>query len=170
MPRKVQFLDCPGSNSEVRKIKMDLDEVEALEKVWMEPLGLGRIEENREQREQEKEKEKRLLFLGVKEVIPRGKVVFSNETFFVERSGGLITIRPRYVREYLRKIGTRRRNRWIKITRGAKPIIIPLIASENVEKWFEERYIRNIKKGQQGKFIEAVWKYRHEFLQEVAMG
>jgi len=147
---------------------MDLDE--ALEKVWTEPLGLDRIEENREQREQEKEKEKKLLFLEEKEVVPRGEVVYSNERFFVERSGGLVTIRPRYIRVYLKKIGTRKRNRYIKVTKGPNPIVIPLIASENVEKWFEERFLRNIKKGQQGKFIKAVWEHRYEFLQEVMMG
>lgn len=146
---------------------MDLDE--ALEKVWTEPLD--RIEDG-EQREQEKEKkEKRLLFLERKEVAPCGEVVYSNERFFVERSGGLITIRPRYIRVYLKKIGTRKRNRYIKVTRGANPIIIPLIASENVEKWFEEKYVKNaVKRNQQAAFIKAVWKYRYEFLQEVMMG
>ena len=151
---------------------MDLDEVEALEKVWMEPLGLGRIEENREQREQEKEKEKRRLFLQKKEIAPCGEVVYSNDVFYVERSEGVVVIRPKYVREYLRKIGTRRRNRWIKITRGANPIVIPLAATnENVERWFEEKYVKNaIKRNQQTAFIKAVWEHRYEFLQEVMMG
>ncbi len=150
---------------------MDLGVDEVLEKVWIEPESLDRVED-REQREQEKErKEKRLFFLERKEVAPRGEVVYSNERFFVERSGGLVTIRPRYIRVYLKKIGTRKRNRYIKVTRGPNPIVIPLIASENAEKWFEERYVRNaVKRNQQTAFIKAVWEHRYQFLQEVTMG
>ena len=147
---------------------MDLDE--ALEKVWTEPLD--RVKDG-EQGEQEKEKkERKLLFLEKKEVAPcGGDVVYRNEKFFVERSEGLIVIRPRYMKIYLKRIGTRRRNRYIRVVKGPNPIIIPLAATrENVERWLEEKFLRNVKKGQQGRFIEAVWEHRYQFLQEVTMG
>ncbi|RLB90104.1 MAG: hypothetical protein DRH10_04685, partial [Deltaproteobacteria bacterium] len=70
-----------------------------LEQAWAEELEpVGRIEEN--QREQEKEK--KILFLGKKEVVPNRSVLYRNEEFFIEANGSSFVIRPKWEKEYLR--------------------------------------------------------------------
>jgi len=148
---------------------MELNRI--LELAWTaeeqsEPVA--RIEEN--QREQEKER--KILFLGKKEITPRSDVVlFENGEFFVELNGSGAIIRPRYEKEYLKIRGRRGNKRYTKFTQAPNPVLIPLaVTRENPEKWLNEQYVSNAKRNMQGAFIRAIWKHRHEFMPMLMMG
>ena len=140
-----------------------------LEQGWAEePEPVGRIEN--EQREQEKEK--KILFLGKKEVVPvrSDSIVFENGEFFVERLSGSFIIRPRYIKEYLRIRG-KRNKKYTKFTRAPTPIMIPLMTvRENPMLWFEQNYLINARRNMQGHFIRKIWEHRHEFMPMLCMG
>ena len=139
-----------------------------LEKAWAEePEPVARIEEN--QREQEKER--KILFLGKKEVVPVRSVLYRNEEFFIEANGSSFIIRPRYEREYLKIRGKRGNKRYVKFTKVAKEILVPMpIVRENPILWFEQNYLSNAKRNMQGAFIRKVWKHREEFMELLCMG
>jgi len=139
-----------------------------LEKAWAEePEPVARIEEN--QREQEKER--KILFLGKKEVVPVRSVLYRNEEFFIEANGSSFIIRPRYEREYLKIRGKRGNKRYVKFTKVAKEILVPMpIVRENPILWFEQNYLSNAKRNMQGAFIRKVWKHREEFMGLLCMG
>jgi len=140
-----------------------------LEKAWAEePEPVDRIEEN----QQDQEKERKILFLGKKEITPRSDIVlYENGIFFIELVSGSFVIRPKYMREYLRVKGRRGNKRYTKFTRAANPIVIPMMTvRENPIRWFEQNYLSNVKRNQQGAFIKAIWKHRHEFMPMLMMG
>ena len=142
-----------------------------LEQAWAEESEpMARVEEN--QREQEEKHEKKLLFLGKKEITPRSNVVlFENGEFFVELSGSSFIIRPKYEREYLKIKGKRGNKRYVKFTKVAKEILIPApITRENPEIWFREQYVSNARRNMQGHFIRKIWEHRHEFMPILCMG
>ena len=131
-----------------------------------EPEHVGRIEN--EQREQEKER--KILFLGKKEVVPNRSVLYRNEEFFIEANGSSFVIRPKWEKEYLRIRG-KRNKKYIKFTRAPTPIMIPLMTvRENPMLWFEQNYLINAKRNMQGWFIRKIWKHRHEFMPMLCMG
>jgi len=141
-----------------------------LEQGWAEePEPVGRVEE-RQQREQEKEK--KILFLGKKEITPRSDVVlFENGEFFVELNGSGAIIRARYEKEYLKIRGRRSSKRYTKFTRAPNPVLIPLaVTRENPEKWLNDQYVSNAKRNMQGHFIKKIWEHRHEFMPMLCMG
>ena len=147
---------------------MDLENLkEVLEEVWKSPMD--RVEESDEEAKQQP-KQKKTFFLGEKAVKPQNPVIFSNGVFFVERAPQFLVIRPKTVKEYLRKV--RGTERTIKIQRAPKEILIPLPQTrENPIKWFEERYVeQSRKRNQQGRFIKEIWKYRNEVFKGVMMG
>ena len=138
------------------------------EQAWVEPEPVGRAEEN--QREQEKER--KILFLGEKEITPRSDsiVVFENGEFLIEKLEGSFIIRPKYIREYLRIRG-KRNKKYTKFTRAPTPIMIPLMSvRENPMLWFEQNYLINAKRNMQGWFIRKIWEHRHEFMGLLCMG
>ena len=147
---------------------MELNRI--LEKAWAEePEPVGRIEEN----QQEQEKEKKILFLGEKEIVPvrSDSIVFENGEFFVERLSGSFIIRPRYIREYLRIKGKRGNKRYTKLTKSAKEILVPMpIVRENPMLWFEQNYLINARRNMQGHFIRKIWEHRYEFMPMLCMG
>lgn len=138
-----------------------------LEQAWAEELEpVGRIEEN--QREQEKEK--KILFLGKKEVVPNRSVLYRNEEFFIEANGSSFVIRPKWEKEYLRIRG-KRNKKYTKFTRAPTPIMIPLMTvRENPMLWFEQNYLINARRNMQGHFISKIWEHRHEFMPMLCMG
>ncbi len=138
-----------------------------LEQAWAEELEpVGRIEEN--QREQEKEK--KILFLGKKEVVPNRSVLYRNEEFFIEANGSSFVIRPKWEKEYLRIRG-KRNKKYTKFTRAPTPIMIPLMTvRENPMLWFEQNYLINARRNMQGHFIRKIWEHRHEFMPMLCMG
>ena len=138
-----------------------------LEQAWAEELEpVGRIEEN--QREQEKEK--KILFLGKKEVVPNRSVLYRNEEFFIEANGSSFVIRPKWEKEYLRIRG-KRNKKYTKFTRAPTPIMIPLMTvRENPMLWFEQNYLINARRNMQGWFIRKIWEHRHEFMPMLCMG
>ena len=151
-----------------RKIEME-ELSQLLEKAWAEePEPVDRIEEN----QQDQEKERKILFLGKKEITPRSDIVlYENGIFFIELVSGSFVIRPKYMREYLRVKGRRGNKRYTKFTRAANPIVIPMMTvRENPIRWFEQNYLSNVKRNQQGAFIKAIWKHRHEFMPMLMMG
>ena len=118
--------------------------------------------------EQPKRK-KKLFFLGERAVESQNPVVFSNGVFFVERTSEYLVIRPKTVREYLKKV--RGMDRTMRIERGAKDILIPFReVVENPMKWFEQKYVLNSKRNTQGRFIRQIWKYKKEVFSEVMLG
>jgi len=139
-----------------------------LEQAWAEePEPVGRIEN--EQREQEKER--KILFLGKKEVVPNRSVLYRNGEFFIEANGSSFVIRPRYEREYLRIKGKRGNKRYTKFTKSAKEILVPMpIVRENPMLWFEQNYLINARRNMQGHFIRKIWEHRHEFMPMLCMG
>ena len=150
-----------------------VDMSRVFEQAWAEePEPVCRIE-SEEQREQEEKREKKLLFLGKKEITPRSDsiVVFENNVFFIERVDGSFIIRPKYIREYLRVRGKRGNKRYVKFTRAPAPIMIPLMSvRENPMLWFEQNYLSNVKRNQQGSFIKKIWEHRYEFMPVMMMG
>ena len=146
-----------------------IDLARVLEQAWAEePEPVARIEEN--QRDQEKER--KILFLGKKEITPRSDIVlYENGEFFIELVSGSFIIRPKYIREYLRVKGRRGNKRYTKFVRTPNPIVIPMMTvRENPIRWFEQNYLSNVKRNQQGAFIKAIWKHRHEFMPMLMMG
>ena len=145
----------------------DLNRILELGWAAEESEPVGRIEN--EQREQEKER--KILFLGKKEITPRSDVVlFENGEFFIEKVDGSFIIRPRYIREYLRIRG-KRNKKYTKFTRAPTPIMIPLMAvRENPMLWFEQNYLINARRNMQGHFIRKIWEHRHEFMPMLCMG
>ena len=122
-----------------------------------------------EETKNEQSKRKKLFFLGERAVEAQNPVVFSNGVFFVERTSEYLVIRPKTVKEYLKKI--RGMSRTMKIERGAKDILIPLReVVENPMKWFEQKYVLNSKRNTQGRFIRQIWKYKKEVFGEVMLG
>ena len=147
---------------------MDMSRV--FEQAWEEPVC--RIE-SEEQREQEEKREKKLLFLGKKEITPRSDsiVVFENGSFFIEMINGSFILRPKFLKEYLRVKGKRGNKRYTKFTKAPTPIVIPIaITRENPEIWFNEQYVRYARKNMQGSFIKRVWEHRGEFMPLLCMG
>jgi len=145
---------------------MELEELNrVLEEVWKEP-SLSDVKETKEQ----SERKKAIFFLGERKVEPQNPVLFENRIFFVERASEFLVIKPKTVKEYLKKVSGS--NRTIKFERGAKEILIPLTQTrENPIRWFEERYIEpNGKRNRQGQFIQEIWKYRTDVFKEVMMG
>ena len=140
-----------------------------LEKAWAaeeQSESVARIEEN--QREQEKEK--KILFLGKKEVVPNRSVLYRNEEFFIEANGSSFVIRPKWEKEYLRIRG-KRNKKYMKFTRAPTPIMIPLMTvRENPMLWFEQNYLINARRNMQGWFIRKIWEHRHEFMPMLCMG
>ena len=139
-----------------------------LEQGWAEEQSesVARIEEN--QREQEKEK--KILFLGKKEVVPNRSVLYRNEEFFIEANGSSFVIRPKWEKEYLRIRG-KRNKKYMKFTRAPTPIMIPLMTvRENPMLWFEQNYLINARRNMQGWFIKKIWEHRHEFMPMLCMG
>ena len=145
----------------------DLNRILELGWAAEESEPVGRIEN--EQREQEKER--KILFLGKKEITPRSDVVlFENGEFFIEKVDGSFIIRPRYIREYLRIRG-KRNKKYTKFTRAPTPIMIPLMTvRENPMLWFEQNYLINARRNMQGHFIRKIWEHRHEFMPMLCMG
>ena len=123
-----------------------------------------------EEKQREQEKEKKILFLGKKEVVPNRSVLYRNEEFFIEANGSSFVIRPKWEKEYLRIRG-KRNKKYTKFTRAPTPIMIPLITvRENPMLWFEQNYLSNAKRNQQGWFIKKIWEHRHEFMELLCMG
>ena len=148
-----------------------VDMSRVFEQAWAEePEPVCRIE-SEEQREQEEKREKKLLFLGKKEVVSNRSVVYRNGEFFIEIASGSFVIRPRYEKEYLRVKGKRGNKRYTKFTKAPTPIVIPIaITRENPEIWFNEQYVRYARKNMQGSFIKRVWEHRGEFMPLLCMG
>ena len=142
---------------------MELKEDRILEEVRREP-SLSNVEE-----ELEEKQNKTILFLGERIVEPVNPVIFENGIFFVERNSECLVIRPKTVKEYLKLLrGTRRMS---KFECGVKEIMIPLSQTrENPMLWFEQTYVQNGKRNQQGRFIQEVWKHRNEVFTEVMLG
>ena len=140
-----------------------------LEQAWAEePEPVGRVV-SEEQREQEKER--KILFLGKKELVPNRSVLYRNEEFFIEANGSSFVIRPRYERVYLRIKGRRGNKRYVRFVKRANPIVIaPMVTRENPEIWFREQYVSNAKRNMQGHFIKKIWEHRHEFMPMLCMG
>ena len=151
-----------------------VDMSRVFEQAWAEePEPLCRVV-SEEQREQEEKREKKLLFLGKKEITPRSDsiVLFENGSFFIEMINGSFVIRPKFIKEYLRLKGTRRNKKYIKLVKSAKPILIPMpVTRENPMLWFEQQYLKNAKgKNEQSRFIRAIWEHRQEFISMLCMG
>lgn len=145
---------------------MDLENLnKVLEMACKEP-SLSSIEEPKEQ----PKRKKRTFFLGERAVESQNPVIFENGMFFVERTSENLVIRPKTVKQYLKKI--RGTNRAMKIERGAEDILIPFRQTrENPMTWFEEKYVEtNGKRNIQGRFIREIWKYRKEIFGQVMMG
>jgi len=140
-----------------------------LEQAWAEePEPVGRVV-SEEQREQEKER--KILFLGKKELVPNRSVLYRNEEFFIEANGSSFVIRPRYERVYLRIKGRRGNKRYVRFVKRANPIVIaPMVTRENPEIWFREQYVSNARRNMQGHFIRKIWEHRHEFMPMLCMG
>ena len=139
------------------------------EEAWAEEQSepMARVEE-RQQREQEKER--KILFLGKKEVVPNRSVLYRNEEFFIEANGSSFVIRPKWEKEYLRIRG-KRNKKYMKFTRAPTPIMIPLMAvRENPMLWFEQNYLINARRNMQGHFIRKIWEHRYEFMPMLCMG
>ena len=145
---------------------MDVEELKSvLEEAFTSPLS--NVEEAKNE---QPERKKRIFFLGERKVKAENPVIFENGIFFVERTSEYLIIRPKTVKEYLKKV--RGLDRTIKIERGAKDIIVPLSqTAENPIKWFEQKYVEsNGKRNVQGRFIREIWKYRTEVFSEVMIG
>ena len=138
---------------------------QGLEDAWKHPM----ISDDDETKNEQPKRKKRLFFLGERAVESLNQVVFSNGVFFVERTSEYLVIRPKTVKEYLKKV--RGMDRTMKIERRAKDIIVPLShTAENPMKWFEEKYVLNSKRNTQGRFIRQIWKYKKDVFGEVMLG
>ena len=138
---------------------------QVLEDAWNHPM----ISDVEETKNEQPKRKKRLFFLGERAIEPLNQVIFENGVFFVERTSEYLVIRPKTVKEYLKKV--RGMDRTIKIERGAKDIIVPLShTAENPVKWFEQKYVLNSKRNTQGRFIRQIWKYKEEVFSEVMLG
>lgn len=145
---------------------MELENLnQVLEDAWKHPM----ISDDDETKNEQPKRKKRLFFLGERAVEPLNQVVFSNGVFFVERTSEYLVIRPKTVKEYLKKV--RGMDRTMKIERRAKDILIPLReVAENPVKWFEQKYVLNSKRNTQGRFIRQIWKYKEDVFGEVMLG
>ena len=138
---------------------------QVLQDAWKHPM----ISDVEETKNEQPKRKKKLFFLGERAVEPLNQVIFSNGVFFVERTSEYLVIRPKTVREYLKKV--RGMDRTMKIERRAKDIIVPLSqVSENPIQWFEEKYVLNSKRNTQGRFIRQIWKYKEQVFGEVMLG
>ena len=138
---------------------------QVLEDAWKHPM----ISDVEETKNEQPKRKKRLFFLGERAIEPLNQVTFSNGVFFVERTPEYLVIRPKTVKEYLKKV--RGMDRTIKIERGAKDIIVPLShTAENPIKWFKQKYVLNSKRNTQGRFIRQIWKYKEQVFSEVMLG
>lgn len=147
---------------------MGLEELNRiLEEVWKDPLMKSNVKETKNE---QPKREKRIFFLGKRPVEPQNPVVFENGIFFVERTPEFLVIRPKTMKEYLKKV--RGTDRTIKIERGAKDILIPLSQTrENPVRWFEQKYVeQNGKRNTQGRFIREIWKHKKEVFGGVMLG
>ena len=126
-------------------------------------LSLSNVEE---ESEEQPKREKTIFFLGERIVEPVNPVIFENGIFFVERAPECLVIRPKTAKEYLKHV--RGRKRTVKFERRLRDILIPL--SQNPMLWFEEKYVQNGKRNQQGRFIREIWKYKDEVFSEVMLG
>ena len=141
-----------------------------LEQAWAEELEPVCRVVSEELREQEEKREKKLLFLGKKEVVSNRSVVYRNGEFFIEANGSSFVIRPRWEKEYLRIRG-KRNKKYTKFTRAPCSIVIPMpVVRENPMLWFEQNYLSNVKRNQQGAFIKKIWEHRYEFMPVMMMG
>ena len=144
-------------------------ELENLNQVLEEMCKSPEIRCVEETKNEQPKRKKRLFFLGERAIEPLNQVIFSNGVFFVERTSEYLVIRPKTVKEYLKKV--RGMDRTIKIERGAKDIIVPLShTAENPVKWFEQKYLLNSKWNTQGRFIRQIWKYKEQVFSEVMLG
>ena len=97
--------------------------------------------------------------------------MYRNGEFFIEANGSSFVIRPRWEKEYLRIRGKRGNKRYVKFARAPAPIMIPLMSvRENPMLWFEQNYLSNVKRNQQGAFIKKIWEHRDEFMSLLCMG
>ena len=116
---------------------------------------------------EEQPKRKTIFFLDERVVEPVNTVIFENGIFFVERISECLVIRSKTVKQYLKHVkGTKR---MIKFEQSAKEILIPLSQTNTIQ-WFEQKYVQNGKRNQQGRFIREVWKYRNEVFSDVMLG
>ena len=146
---------------------MDMETLkQVLEDSWKNPM-ISNVEETKNEQPVRK---KKIFFLGERTVEPQNPVVFENGIFFVERTSEYLVIRPKTVKEYLKKV--RGLDRTIKIERRAKDIIVPLSQTrENPMIWFEQMYVEsNGKRNTQGRFIREIWKHKKEVFSEVMLG
>lgn len=145
---------------------MELENLnQVLEDAWKHPM----ISDDDETKNEQPKRKKRLFFLGERAVEPLNQVVFSNGVFFVERTSECLVIKPKTVKEYLKKV--RGMDRTMKIECRAKDILIPLReVAENPMKWFEQKYVLNSKRNTQGRFIRQIWKYKEDVFGEVMLG
>lgn len=131
---------------------MEQNENQNLGAVWREETSLSTVKE-------EPKREKTIFFLGERIVNSVNPVIFENGIFFVERTPECLIIRPKSVKEYLKRVkGT---GRMAKFEREAKDILIPGVA-ENPMNWFEKKYVESSKQNQQGRFIQEIWKHKKE--------
>ena len=147
---------------------MGLEELNRiLEEVWKDPLMRSNA---RESEKEQPKREKKIFFLGERAVEPQNQVIFENGIFFVERTSECLVVRPKTVKEYLKKV--RGTDRTIRIERGAKDILIPISQTrENPMKWFEQKYVESDgKRNTQGRFIREIWKHKKEGFGGVMLG
>ena len=146
---------------------MDMETLkQVLEDSWKNSM-ISNVEETKNEQPVRK---KKIFFLGERTVEPQNPVVFENGIFFVERTSEYLVIRPKTVKEYLKKV--RGLDRTIKIERRAKDIIVPLSQTrENPIRWFEQMYVEsNGKRNTQGRFIREIWKHKKEVFSGVMLG
>ena len=147
---------------------MGLEELNRiLEEVWKDPLMISNA---RESEKEQPKREKKIFFLGERAVEAQNQVIFENGIFFVERTSDCLVVRPKTVKEYLKKV--RGTDRTIKIERGAKDILIPISQTmENPMRWFEEKYVESDgKRNVQGRFIREIWKHKKDVFEGVMIG
>jgi len=115
-------------------------------------------------------KKRRIYYLGKFPVEPQNLVIFSNGTFFVERTAQSIIIRPKTVKKYIKKV--RKSKRIVEIIKSKAEILIPLpVAAENPQLYFEYNYLNQaIKRNSQNSFIKQIWKYKDKIFKEVCVG
>lgn len=146
---------------------MDMETLkQVLEDSWKNPM-ISNVEETKNEQPVRK---KKIFFLGERTVEPQNPVVFENGIFFVERTSDCLVVRPKTVKEYLKKV--RGTDRTIKIERGAKDILIPISQTmENPMRWFEEKYVESDgKRNVQGRFIREIWKHKKDVFEGVMIG
>lgn len=144
---------------------MDIGKLEInFDDVWEQPLIVTN------NTKPEKHKKKQTYYLGKFPVEPQNQVIFTNGTFFVERTSQFLIIRPTTQRRYIKKV--RKSKRTVEITKSNAEILIPLpITTENPELWFKQNYLdQTTKRNSQTSFIKTIWKYKDNIFKEVMMG